>query len=280
MTAPLTPADPRDAVCAACGASRWGHDTEPPHECVETECEGFREPAKQPPPAVDVTAIDAAAVAARLAWFADDMTPLPWEEVDEVWRETWRKVVRASHPDLLAENASLRARLETAERDVRSVRSLVDARPEEATDAAVLRAIEAHQARHEEERGKLLAEMREETARGDREQARAEAASQREAEAVRADRTEDLAARLEESERALSHEREQAVAGESALVVERDEAREERDEAEAEVARLREAMKVAHAFLAQYLDGCDADGPEEAYGVLHATLTSAKEPPR
>lgn len=37
--APLTPTD----RCAGCGQERCAHDAQPPHECVETECEGFRE---------------------------------------------------------------------------------------------------------------------------------------------------------------------------------------------------------------------------------------------
>lgn len=31
-----------DRKCAACGADFFTHDRSPPHECVDTECEGFR----------------------------------------------------------------------------------------------------------------------------------------------------------------------------------------------------------------------------------------------
>jgi hypothetical protein len=36
------PGGPTDR-CAGCGAERSKHDAQPPHECAETECEGFRD---------------------------------------------------------------------------------------------------------------------------------------------------------------------------------------------------------------------------------------------
>lgn len=31
-----------DRICVGCGADFFSHDLAPPHECVDTECEGFR----------------------------------------------------------------------------------------------------------------------------------------------------------------------------------------------------------------------------------------------
>jgi hypothetical protein len=32
----------QDCTCAACGRDFSAHDPDPPYECVDTECEGFR----------------------------------------------------------------------------------------------------------------------------------------------------------------------------------------------------------------------------------------------